>query len=80
MIDGNVHEVTSPQPSRSMPQKVSGGRRTRSGFDPDPVVEILADFLPSGMPVSVLYPRNRQLSPRVRVFIDWLSRIFGQYA
>src|SRR5882672_6758186 len=23
-------------------------------------------------PVSVLYPRSRQLSPRVRVFIDWI--------
>jgi DNA-binding transcriptional LysR family regulator len=24
----------------------------------------------------LLYPRNRQLSPRVRVFIDWLIRAF----
>lgn len=29
------------------------------------------------MPVSLLYPRNRQLSPRVRVFIDWFSKIFA---
>jgi DNA-binding transcriptional LysR family regulator len=28
------------------------------------------DPLPSA-PVSILYPRNRQLSPRVRLFIDW---------
>ncbi|WP_425340254.1 hypothetical protein [Aureimonas populi] len=27
---------------------------------------------PSPTPVSLLYPRNRQLSPRVRVFMDWL--------
>lgn len=32
---------------------------------------------PSPTPVSLLYPRNRQLSPRVRVFIDWLARVFG---
>jgi DNA-binding transcriptional LysR family regulator len=40
------------------------------------VVELLADYPPTGTPVSVLYPRNRQLSPRVRVFIDWLTVIF----
>lgn len=28
------------------------------------------------MPVSLLYPRSRQLSPRVRVFIDWFSKAF----
>jgi DNA-binding transcriptional LysR family regulator len=27
------------------------------------------------MPISVLYPRSRQLSPRVRVFIDWLVEV-----
>ncbi|WBO20882.1 LysR family transcriptional regulator [Sphingomonas abietis] len=36
------------------------------------LIEILADFLPTPTPVSVLYPSNRQLSPRVRVFVDWL--------
>jgi len=29
------------------------------------------------VPVSLLYPRNRQLSPRVRVFIDYVMRVFG---
>src|SRR5258705_475888 len=33
---------------------------------------ILPEYpVPPG-PVSVLYPRSRQLSPRVRVFIDWI--------
>ena len=40
------------------------------------LVEVLADFRPSPTPVSVLYPRTRQLSPRVRVFIDWLAEEF----
>ncbi|HCT05678.1 MULTISPECIES: LysR family transcriptional regulator [unclassified Pseudomonas] len=38
--------------------------------------EILTDTPPPPMPVSVLYPHNRHLSPRVRVFVDWLSEIF----
>ena len=33
---------------------------------------------PPSVPVSLLYPRNRQLSPRVRVFLDWVMRAFGR--
>jgi DNA-binding transcriptional LysR family regulator len=42
------------------------------------LVEILKDFPLTETPVSLLYPRNRQLSPRVRVFIDWLIKVFAQ--
>ena len=31
---------------------------------------------PPSMPVSVLYPHNRQLSARVRVFAQWLAQRF----
>jgi DNA-binding transcriptional LysR family regulator len=37
---------------------------------------ILEAFPPPPMPVSVLYPQNRQLSSRVRVFAQWLREIF----
>jgi DNA-binding transcriptional LysR family regulator len=40
------------------------------------LVQVLPEFPPSPMPVSLLYPRNRQLSPRVRAFIDWTVRAF----
>lgn len=40
------------------------------------LIEVLADYRPSPTPVSLLYPHNRQLSPRVRVFIDWLTKEF----
>ncbi len=40
------------------------------------LVHVLPDFPLSPTPVSLLYPRNRQLSPRVRVFIDWISQRF----
>lgn len=39
------------------------------------LVEVLADTPPAPSPVSVLYPRDRQLSPRLRVFLDWLGSI-----
>jgi len=40
------------------------------------LVEVLTDFRPSTTPVSLLYPHSRQLSPRVRVFIDWVTQEF----
>ncbi|MEI7037038.1 LysR family transcriptional regulator [Fulvimonas yonginensis] len=42
------------------------------------LVTVLPDCPPTPTPISLLYPHNRQLSPRVRVFIDWLVREFGK--
>ncbi|HEY4368808.1 MAG TPA: LysR family transcriptional regulator [Steroidobacteraceae bacterium] len=41
------------------------------------LVRVLPDCPPPAVPVSLLYPRNRQLSPRVRVFLDWVAREFA---
>ncbi|MNV74203.1 transcriptional regulator [compost metagenome] len=41
------------------------------------VQEVLVDTPPPSMPVSVLYPHNRHMSPRVRVFVDWLGEVFA---
>ena len=40
------------------------------------LVELLPDFRPPPLPLTVLYPQNRHLSPRVRVFVDWLAELF----
>lgn len=37
---------------------------------------LLAALAPPPMPVSVLYPQSRQLSSRVRVFVQWLQDRF----
>lgn len=44
------------------------------------LVEVLQAFPPTETPVSLLYPHNRQLSPRVRVFIDWVASTFAARA
>lgn len=41
------------------------------------LVEVLAEFPPLPTPLSLLYPSNRQLSARVRVFMDWLIEIIS---
>lgn len=43
------------------------------------LAEVLPDYPPSAIPVSALYPQSRPLSPRVRVFVDWLVQIFRPY-
>jgi len=39
---------------------------------------VLADWQPAAMPVHVLYPANRHLSTKVRVFVDWAAELFSQ--
>jgi len=46
--------------------------RVESELASGALVEILADFPPTPLPVSLLYSHTRQLSPRLRVFIDWV--------
>lgn len=43
------------------------------------LVEVLPEQPPPPMPVSVLYPSQRQLSPRVRVFVDWLAELLRDF-
>ena len=40
------------------------------------LVEVLPQHPPSRTSLSALYPQKRQLAPRLRVFLDWVSSIF----
>ncbi|MCE1239673.1 MAG: LysR family transcriptional regulator [Azonexaceae bacterium] len=42
------------------------------------LVEILPQWRPEPLPISVLYPQNRHLSPKVRAFSDWAAELFAQ--
>ena len=44
------------------------------------LVPLLENTPPPQAPVSILYSRTRQLSPRVRVFIEWVAREFARVA
>lgn len=56
--------------------------RVASELSAGTLVQVLADFSPTALPVNALYSHTRQLSPRVRVFIDWAAERFrgGQEA
>lgn len=47
----------------------------RQLLDEGKLVQILNDYRAPAMPVSLLYPHKRNLSKRMRVFMDWLSEL-----
>ncbi|MDF3125070.1 LysR family transcriptional regulator [Rheinheimera sp. 1928-s] len=41
------------------------------------LVQVLPEYQPAAMPISVLYAHRRQLSRRLKVFIDWLQGLIN---
>lgn len=39
------------------------------------LAEVLPEWRPAPLPVSVVYSHNRQLSPRVKAFVDWVAAV-----
>jgi len=39
------------------------------------LVEVLPDWKPATMPISIIFPQSRHQSPVLRAFIDWLSAL-----
>ena len=42
------------------------------------LVEVMARHTIRSMPIHVVYPQNRHLSPKVRIFVDWIAEICSQ--
>jgi LysR family transcriptional regulator for bpeEF and oprC len=40
---------------------------------------VLPDWFPEPAPLHVVYPRHRQLSNRVRVFVDWIAALLAEH-
>ncbi len=40
--------------------------------------EVLPEWKPLPMPISTVYPHSRHLSPKVRVFVDWIAEVFDR--
>jgi LysR family transcriptional regulator for bpeEF and oprC len=52
--------------------------KVRPFIETGQLVSFLHGLEPPPYPYHVVYPRNRYLSQRVRVFIDWLVKMFGE--
>lgn len=42
------------------------------------LIEVLPQWKPKPVPMSLLYLQSRQLSPKVRVFSDWVAELFAR--
>lgn len=52
--------------------------RVQHQIDAGELIPVLVRHPPPGMPISVLHPGHRNVSPRTRVFADWLAALFAQ--
>jgi LysR family transcriptional regulator, regulator for bpeEF and oprC len=43
------------------------------------MVQLLPDWTSEPLPVHVVYPHNRHLSAKVRVFVEWVSELFAKH-
>ncbi|WP_454854445.1 LysR family transcriptional regulator [Rhizobium binxianense] len=49
----------------------------REAIESEQLVQVLPEWSRSTVPLFIVYPPNRHLSNRVRVFIDWLVKLFA---
>lgn len=40
---------------------------------------VLGDWFPEPLPLNVVYPQNRHLSSKIRVFVDWIAALFAEH-
>jgi DNA-binding transcriptional LysR family regulator len=50
----------------------------RKHLDDGSLRRILADWTTEPMPLHVVYPPNRHLSAKLRIFVDWIAEIFAR--
>jgi LysR family transcriptional regulator, regulator for bpeEF and oprC len=40
---------------------------------------VLGDWFPEPVPLNIVYPENRHLSSKIRVFVDWIADLFSEH-
>jgi len=40
---------------------------------------VLGDWVPEPVPLNIVYPENRHLSNKIRVFVDWVAEVFAEH-
>jgi DNA-binding transcriptional LysR family regulator len=39
---------------------------------------VLPNWATDPLPLYIVYPQNRHLSTRLRIFVDWIAELFGR--
>lgn len=56
----------------------AGSYMVRQQLESGKLRRVLANYSAPSAPLSVIYPRNRHLSPTVRSFVDWVAGVVGE--
>ena len=67
-VDATVAGLGIGQLSRAMAQQ---------HLDQGALQQILTDWTSDPLPLYVVYPPNRHLSSRLRIFVDWVAQVIG---
>jgi LysR family transcriptional regulator for bpeEF and oprC len=51
----------------------------KEAMDRGTLALVLADWVPEPVPLHVVYPENRHLSGKIRVFVDWVAELFAEH-
>jgi len=51
----------------------------REHLDSGRLVPIMTDWVTDSIPIHVVYPQNRHLSAKVRVFVEWVADLFASH-
>jgi LysR family transcriptional regulator for bpeEF and oprC len=51
----------------------------KDAMDRGTLALVLADWVPEPTPLNVVYPENRHLSGKIRVFVDWIAELFAEH-
>ena len=91
VVDGQVHEIEMPgivsvnDSNAHLALALQGfGLIQAARFIALPhvlageLIEVMPQYKPQVLPISLLYPQSRQLSPKVRVFSDWVAELFAR--
>lgn len=91
MVNGNVHMLELPSSIQvSGAMNYHAAARQHMGIIQSPryaiadelkrgvFIALLPQFPTPSLPVSLIYPSKHLISPRVRVFIEWIVKLFQQ--
>lgn len=72
--------LLSNRTGRATPWSLArGGERGAPYVDSGRLAEIMSGWQSDPIPISAMYPQNRHLSAKVRVFVNWAADIFSRH-
>ncbi len=71
--------ATSPLPRPALGSRASPPSCSRMRWRRRTLELVLGDWFPEPSPLYVVYPQNRHLSSKIRVFVDWVAGLLGEH-